>query len=274
MNTITLGCDPELFLYDENSGSVIPAVGLIGGTKKDPLQISENTWIQEDGVAVEFNTKAFEDYEEFADQVLSSLRECTTFVRQKYRNWSLQAFASWNFAQKDLTSKQATMLGCDPDFLAHERGAKRPIINAATLGTIRCAGGHVHLGYPNMGEGASDKIPAWAAVQFVEAYAYLPYLDMDYQDARRSYYGLAGLYRQKEYGIEYRTPSSFWLSPGIIYDFTERAHKVMEFISNNVTAARGIWERLDLHGIANAITYGRADPMLAQQTREIFSEYI
>jgi len=39
----------------------------------------------------------------------------------------------------------------------------------------------------------------------------LPFLRYDKQKLRRMFYGQPGIYREKPYGLEYRTPSNFWL---------------------------------------------------------------
>jgi len=57
IENITIGGDPEFFLKNKNTGEFIPAIGLIGGTKKEPIDISPEGKtgyaLQEDGVAGE-----------------------------------------------------------------------------------------------------------------------------------------------------------------------------------------------------------------------------
>ena len=64
----TIGADPELFLADAR-GKFISAVGLIGGTKKEPLQVpmyETGFCVQEDNVAAEFNIPPTDNANTFA----------------------------------------------------------------------------------------------------------------------------------------------------------------------------------------------------------------
>ena len=62
---IKVGADPELFLMD-HTGKFISSVGLIGGTKEEPLPIDGyGNCLQEDNVSVEFNIAPANNKQEF-----------------------------------------------------------------------------------------------------------------------------------------------------------------------------------------------------------------
>jgi len=251
---ISLGCDPEVFLgnYSVKGGSIIPACGLIGGTKKNPLKIEgTETFIQEDGVAVEFNTPAVTgDPGDFIEQVHDSYADVERFVRNKDANFFLKTAAYHKFNKSDLLSAQATTLGCDPDLLAHERGRTRVPPTIEELGNYRCTGGHVHVGYDKDTSG----VPGYAMIQLIEAGAYYPcFLGSDNQGVRRQFYGLPGLYREKNYGVEYRTPSSYWMYSGPGEDFVFSLFKIARWVANHRTEAQSLWSDLDFETIKKDI---------------------
>jgi len=117
------------------------------------------------------------------------------------------------FDMSDLNSPYAQEIGCDPDFQAHQgRGVKRGRITAEGLADIRCAGGHIHMSYNSSFLEPMTIHLADLAMGTLDAL-------MGTQGRRREFYGQPGLYRPKNYGggehirgVEYRTPSTRWLS--------------------------------------------------------------
>mgnify|MGYP003511945562 CR=1 FL=1 len=55
---LTIGADPEMFLYSETEEKFVPVCGLVGGTKKEPIPVTkEGHSLQEDNVMVEISQK-------------------------------------------------------------------------------------------------------------------------------------------------------------------------------------------------------------------------
>ena len=71
VDNISLGADPELFLFNHDSNEVISAEGIIGGTKENPRRISKDEayGLQEDNVMVEFNIPPAKTKDEFRDSI-------------------------------------------------------------------------------------------------------------------------------------------------------------------------------------------------------------
>ena len=81
---MTIGTDPELFLRDERTGAVASVVGLIGGTKEEPLPMEgmrEGFALQEDNVMLEFNIPPAEDETQFSDSIGQALNYARDFIR-------------------------------------------------------------------------------------------------------------------------------------------------------------------------------------------------
>ena len=64
MSNVRIGSDPETFLQD-HTGRFISSVGLIGGSKDEPMPIGNNCSVQEDNVTVEFNTHPTDNVDDF-----------------------------------------------------------------------------------------------------------------------------------------------------------------------------------------------------------------
>jgi hypothetical protein len=215
---ITLGCDPELLVQSTNQTIVaVPAWEVVSAKKGDtPLPISSNTSIHADGVALEFNTTPV-PIRHFADRALNSFRDTATWVKStgEVMGKKLRAIASvpeiTDFSKEVLANPLANLDGCAVDYCAYNEDPCRPRerqpINSSSM---RYLGGHIHVGYD------TSIIPPWAMARFFDLFVYAPIVTSDKQPNRRPIYGLAGLYRPKPYGMEYRTPSSYWLTHGSI----------------------------------------------------------
>lgn len=212
MSKVSIGTDPEAFLWHDDLGRIIPACGLIGGTKRKPLHFSralnKGFTIQEDNVAVEFNIPPAFNLDQWLDYMHAAINGVTQFIKTK-GNYSLKYTSQNKFPHKDLMSEQALMFGCTPDFDAYGDGAQYKSIEPAQLadkqGAWRFTGGHIHLGY-------ESNIPTWVAAAFADYYIGFQSIGYDDQPKRREYYGQPGRHRPTSYGIEYRTLSNYWLT--------------------------------------------------------------
>ena len=68
MTYVRIGSDPETFLRDA-AGKYISSVGLIGGSKDEPMPIGNGCSVQEDNVTVESNTPPTNDPQEFVNAI-------------------------------------------------------------------------------------------------------------------------------------------------------------------------------------------------------------
>jgi hypothetical protein len=215
---VRVGADPELFIKHVTSKQIIPVCGLIGGTKETPivwddLNVRNNEEgkyaYQEDGVAFEFNIPAATSADKFTSNMRMAWQKLKSMLEEK--GFEPQVKADHRFKESQLSLfPQANTVGCMPDMSAYgETGPeKRNPFDIGQFGDRRFAGGHLHLGY-------NKKIPPHVIVKFLDVLLGLPSLINDKQGMRRQFYGLPGLYREKPYGVEYRTLSNYWVRSAI-----------------------------------------------------------
>lgn len=196
--TIRVGADPELFLVDV-SGKFISSIGLIGGSKQNPRKIREDGCaVQEDNVAVEFNIPPSHEVDHFIESINFNLEYLTRLVREK--GLSLSVVASAEFSLDQLSHPKAMEFGCDPDWNAWTMQINpRPRTKNKQL---RSSGGHVHV---------ETDDPPFLMARCLDLFLGVPSVNLDPDINRRQLYGKAGACRPKEYGVEYRTLSNFWL---------------------------------------------------------------
>lgn len=201
IKNIKLGADPELFLTKD--GEYISAEGLIGGSKNEPKVISdEGHAIQEDNVMVEFNIPPSSTKQEFKDNINFVKLHLKTLAEVKGMNIAIDASAELD--PKYLQTEQAQMFGCEPDFNYYLKDFN-PAPCAANK-TLRSCGGHIHVGYDNPSQATTVRI-----VFAMDVMLGLPSVLIDKDDRRKELYGRAGSFRFKEYGLEYRSLSNFWI---------------------------------------------------------------
>jgi hypothetical protein len=279
-----LGADPELFVQDLD-GNTVPVCGKIGGTKETPLIInhlieaqygieggrrnregvdkSGNYAIQEDNVMLEFNIPAYKDGSYFHEAITKILTvlENTVLPQQGIR---AKYEVMHTFKPEDIAPfPQAFTIGCLADMDAYSEngvydpvtktsvGFERPPFNAAHFGNHRFCGGHLHVQYNH------NNVPRHIFAQFMDLVAELPFLRWDKQKMRRMFYGQPGLYREKPYGIEYRTTSNFWLFKPFrdkwLGQLTENIYLLARTANTNPEMLKGIYSRIDWAEVQNAI---------------------
>lgn len=196
----TIGADPEMFLKNMDTGVLVPCIGILGGTKDEPIPVV-NGAIQEDNVMAEFNIDAADNEKAFIHNILSVRKQ----IRDRLKRYNLTEHiaGSAHFPTDLLLHPQAQTFGCDPDFNAWTgKQNTRPECDDKTL---RTAGGHIHVGAEIALKHREQTI------QYMDLYIGVPSIIFDLDTERRKLYGKAGAFRPKPYGVEYRTVSNFWI---------------------------------------------------------------
>lgn len=240
---ITLGADPEFFLRDVRTGSVVPAIGLLGGTKDKPVQIPgapPGFTMQEDNVMVEFNIPPCTDEYTFADHIRTALNYLDEHVATVTdRRLERDIRPSRLFAHTSLMHSQARQFGCSPDFNAYRSGADfEPLLPTALEeedGAWRFAGGHVHVGYHEV---IDYDIPHFVVAHFMDLFLGASMVEYEREQGKRGeLYGLPGRFRPTSYGIEYRSLSNIWVHDiGISSEVASNALNVFNFLRESSEA--------------------------------------
>ena len=242
VSNVLRGADPELFLRGIENNLPVVSIGLIGGSKSYPRQLGNGFALQEDNVAVEFNIPAADSKAKFQ----SSIEYVLEFLRQELtpKGLKLDISPTMDFEEADLQHPQAQELGCEPDFNAWTGKVNpRPIAPA----TLRSSGGHIHIGYSN-----PDVLTSQQIIKAHDLFCGVASLIYDNDSRRRAIYGKAGAHRIKEYGVEYRTLSNFWIKSAELTNWVyEQSEKAIDFVNKgNVISLR------DGREIVNCINHG------------------
>ena len=238
---LTIGADPEVFVSNE-AGVVCSGYGMIEGTKDKPFPIKHGA-VQVDGMALEFNITPASNEAQFVTNITSVMEQLRGML-PKHHVLEIIPVANFDPEYFSLQPKEARELGCTPDFNAYT-GEVNPSPNA-TLPT-RTAAGHVHIGWIEGDDNGEDHFETCRrVVQQLDYCLGLPSLLLDPDKGRRRMYGKAGAFRPKQYGVEYRTLSNFWI----------KNEKTMRFVYNQIV--KGIDDFVD------GLYYDEVYPGMAQ----------
>jgi hypothetical protein len=205
MNKYTIGADIECFLADKETNEIVSAEGIIKGTKWQPFIFDEaNEFFSTslDNVMAEHCIPPTDNVGDWVSGILKARnyiesldnKLCTAFI------------PSARLADKWLQTENANIFGCEPDFNAWLDGEMNPPVEKSIY-NLRTAGFHVHVGYDNPSIKMNVNI-----MKFFDVYLTLPSLLIEPDNERRQMYGKAGAFRNKNYGMEARTLSSFFAS--------------------------------------------------------------
>lgn len=216
MLSISLGCDPELFVHKD--GNPISCHEFVPGTKDKPYKLSKGA-IQRDGFALEFNPDPATTREQFAENVTRTLFEIKSFLPAgctlAYK--PVAVFEPWYF---DMMPEQVKELGCSPDFNAYS-GLINPPPDTSPYPTLRTASGHVQMGWREPAD-KDDPQHFYECREVIKeadvAYATIKN-QIDPDTTRQSLYGKLGAFRPTPFGVEHRVPSCAWVQYPRLYPF-------------------------------------------------------
>ena len=196
--SMRLGSDPETFLEDVN-GKPISAIGYIQADKWNPLQIPDmekGFTLQEDNVSLEYGIPPASSAEEFVHHIQA--------VMERSKEWvpglTFSKLSCIVFPEDQMQHPLAHVFGCEPDWCAWTGNTNPKPVPPHPF--LRSAGGHIHV------ETQEDK---HQVVKGMDLFLGIPSVLMDEGELRKQLYGKAGALRYKEYGVEYRTLSNFWI---------------------------------------------------------------
>lgn len=202
---ITIGADPELFLIRD--GQLISGIDKIGGTKAEPRKLFNDLYaVQEDNVSWEYNIPPSTTPEAFTAHNMFMLGYLASEAAK--HKCGLAIVPSGEFSDAELDHPMAHVFGCDADFDAwHLTTNPKPFSENKRL---RSAGGHIHVGIE------ADKLRKVELIRALDVILGVVLNWMEPANERAQLYGKPGAMRMKPYGVEWRTPSNFWLTNPIL----------------------------------------------------------
>lgn len=211
----SIGTDPEFFVKKDNK--YVNAETYFPGTKSEPFVMNTGAGLQTDNVAVEFASPVGKNAQDFVDKLQATFKELFAMLPA---DMTIDMAASAEFDEDQLQTPQAQAFGCSPSYDAW-RLCENEQPNAERS-NLRSTGAHIHIGMCD-GDGndfLNDPYGKVNVVKMCDAFHGIisVVLDTDERSVkRRQLYGKAGEHRPTEYGVEYRTLSSFWLkSPNLV----------------------------------------------------------
>lgn len=222
---IKVGADPELFLVDK-FGELRSAIGRIGGTKWEPRKLDDKgSAVQEDNVAVEFNIPPAGTKHEFLNSIGEMLQYLHNYV--KHQGLSLNIVPAGIFLDEELFDPKALEFGCDPDFNVWLRAENPKPELPKELTNLRSCGGHIHVSWDNPKMQEQEGL-----IMAMDVFVGCLSIQYDGDTLRRRLYGRAGAFRFKDYGVEYRTLSNFWLrEPSMVEWVYDQTHHALDFLN-------------------------------------------
>jgi hypothetical protein len=236
--TPTIGGDPEFFIVSQKK-SVINADKYLPG-KHNPIVLPHAnrdllSKIYFDGIQAEIAVA----YDTCRDALVSTMADCIRRVADEIPNTTTLEMAPSILVPKKIIERadpEARIFGCMPDFNAYTLSVNTPEMDASAH-KYRYAGGHLHLGISdpktkNRYQLAMAKTEEGhiGLIKWLDLMISIPTFFLDNDESakiRKLKYGKAGCFRPTPYGVEYRTPSCWWLkSPAtmsLIYGFAKLA---------------------------------------------------
>lgn len=231
----TLGCDPEVFLFDTQTGLYVSAHTILPGTKDEPYKVDKGA-IQVDGLAAEFNIDPASTPEEFDNNIATVLTQLRAYVHKNNPRIDLHfvPVARFNRVYFDKLPDICKILGCDPDF--DYNGNVIENRNDLQNRPLRTAAGHVHLGFTKDQDAMS--LQHFNDCRFLANYFWQDFSSGEYsrrhkislaEAERLQFYGNNGAFRPKSYGVELRFYSNLWVQDSL------KRKAMFEYIVNHLS---------------------------------------
>jgi hypothetical protein len=264
----TLGCDPEFFLKKGTkiigSELVIAEDGLKVGSLFDTSTDKDNrSKFVRDGVQAELNPRQNTCRASLASEISACMRVLNgELVKHKVKA-DFSRLVKITKPELLKLSEKSRVFGCAPSMSIY--GEK---IDIGTIDPMkyrkRAAGGHLHIGHgPHYGKNTGlyravkEDYERTVAMLDIICGNTLVLVDRDKGNIeRRKVYGRAGEYRLPPHGLEYRTPSNFWLTSQPLLSLTFGLARLAVFLmadEKRETYYKAFTEAVDMRLVQQAI---------------------
>ena len=233
MKFITIGSDPEFFVYDPH-GKPFPATLFAEGTKDNPSPIGDGYFEQRDNLSFEGNIPPAHTRQEFIRNMVH--------IRQYFHNkvadkgYSLSPNGVEYFSKRYLNTIEGMEFGCSSvisswDSMADDMQSRpTPILGNCKF---RVAGFHVHIGYDIDHLPLDRRHTDILIGRLFDLFVTIPSQKIKPEPERIETYGKWGMIRSKDYGVECRTLSSFFTQPEYLGWVWDHVMKIEKFIAHS-----------------------------------------
>jgi len=226
----TMGGDPEFFVAD-GKGKILASDKFFPGKEK-PIKFigaaaTERAYgilkLFFDGIQAEMNIGVQQCREGATLNVHTCLQKAINIIEKENKDCQIILKPAVKVTKAVIKSAdpEARRFGCMPDFNAYTLTTNTDEIDA-TNHPYRYAGGHIHLGVSSPYVKRSSKEGKMAKteeghlriIRLLDLIVGIPCVLLDNSaeaKIRRAEYGKAGCFRPTPYGVEYRTPSCWWI---------------------------------------------------------------
>jgi len=253
---LSIGSDWER-LVKTPEGEFTSAIGVIGGSKEQPLWV-ENGNLQEDNVLAEAACNPSNSKEDFISNILSLEKQMSKVLHEHNLIPAKRSHYYYSPKSLYLWGEQALTLGCDPDFCVYTM-TQNEIDTTESENGMRSSGGHVHIALENVTD-----MTRQCTVRVFDRLGVMRQMLNDPDRVRRKLYGKAGSFRPKPYGVECRALSNAWINSeetiGQVYDAAKTSAEsgeeiildIMNIVSDDET--QRIINEYDMGAAENAVT--------------------
>lgn len=233
--------------------------------------------IQIDGIAVEFTTNPMSCRNHIIQDIAGKFLAIKELVKTANKNWRVGILPAVSLTPEQLQAlpKEAQIFGCSPDLDIYGEAEKCLAVVDASTNPVRSFGGHMHASFAGGGlELLGNDYGKKSMVDWFSENSTMLTITLDriigitsvamtggeLETRRRSIYGQAGRIRVQDYGgIEYRTPSNFWLMHPVVANYMMLLMQVALNVSVLEDLRNQIWELAKITEIVDVINNSRTD---------------
>ena len=209
MRKITLGTDTEGFLYHVKSQQHVPATSFnTPETSEKRGSLGVYGTFHRDNILIEYQT-----FPAPISKFPSMVRNARVTLSNILWRRGFRAFYSPIIEYKDprmVACPEALEMGCNPDLCAYTGEKFHGPTTWTDLGLSRVAGGHIHIGgIEDYSEEQKRNLVKLLDIFFAQK-EQSTLVSWNTELRRREFYGQWGRWRDKPYGLEYRSPGPWW----------------------------------------------------------------
>lgn len=278
--SVVFGADPEFFFGKKGvvvgAEKVLPKEGLrqlFMNWQSGKLEPQGNPLVIIDGVQGEFNFTEATCRQTFASGIINSFVLLNEVAKAKKVELSFAQMVEITEEELKSLSPESQQFGCAPSNNIYGE-MKNPIVDASKF-FYRSAGGHIHLGHGDQKDVAAILANPEVLVPLLDIIVgnTCVLIDRDPGNVeRRKVYGRAGEYRLPKHGLEYRTPSNFWLRSYQVMSLVLALSRFAVCVAGNKKATEEVMGLVNMYDIQKAINTNDAE--LAQKNFDKIKEVL